>query len=184
MKIYVGSLNPAKVDAVREALTDHPAFASCDVTGFDAASNVSDQPKTLEETVRGAMNRAKAAWREGGIAFGLESGLMEVPYTRTGRMDICVCAIYNGTDYCHGISSAWECPVNITKMMLEDGMNMNDAFYAAGLTNDPKIGSSVGAVGLLTEGRVDRKAYTMQAIHMAMIHAKDFALTEKVGTEI
>jgi inosine/xanthosine triphosphatase len=172
MKIYVGSLNPAKVDAVRETMADHPAFALCEVVGFEASSDVSDQPKSLEETVRGAMNRAKAAWQEGGIAFGLESGLMEVPYTRTGHMDICVCAIFDGADYHHGISSAWECPPDVTKMMLEDGMNMNDAFYKSGRTNDPKIGSSVGAVGLLTEGRVDRKAYTKQAIHMAMIHVK------------
>lgn len=172
MKIYVGSQNPAKVEAVREALADHPSLANCEVIGFDAASGVSEQPKSLDETIRGAMNRAEAAWQEGGIAFGLESGLMEVPHTRTGHMDICVCAIYDGEGHVHGISSAWECPPEITKMMLEDGLTMNDAFYKSGLTDDPKIGSSIGAIGLLTEGRVDRKAYTKQAIHMAMIHLK------------
>ncbi len=172
MKIYVGSLNPTKVAAVREAVADHPDFSSCDVIGSEVASDVSEQPKTIEETVRGAMNRARAAWQEGGISFGLESGLMEVPYTRTGYMDICVCAIYDGADYHHGISSAWECPVDVTKMMLEDGMNMSEAFYKSGRTDDPSIGSSIGVISVLTGGRVDRKAYTMQAIHMAMIHLK------------
>ncbi len=172
MKIYVGSLNPTKVAAVREAMADHSDFSSWEVVGDDVPSGVSDQPKTIEETVRGAMNRARAAWREGGISFGLESGLMEVPHTRTGYMDICVCAIYDGTEYHHGISSAWECPVDITRMMLEDGMNMSEAFYKSGRTDDPNIGSSTGVINVLTNGRVDRKAYTKQAIHMAIIHLK------------
>ena len=87
-------------------------------------------------------------------------------------MDVCVCAIWDGAKHVSGISSAWECPPEITKMMLEEGMTMNDAFYKSGRTDDPKIGASVGAIGLLTDGRVDRKAYTKQAIHMAMIHMK------------
>ncbi len=172
MKIYVGSLNPAKVEAVREALADYPAFADCEVVGFEATSGVSEQPKSLEETMRGAINRAKHAWQEGGVGFGLESGLMQVPHTETGHMDVCVCAIWNGERHVTGISSAWECPPEITKMMLEEGLTMNDAFYKSGRTDDPKIGNTAGAIGLLTEGRVDRKAYTKQAIHMAMIHLK------------
>ena len=178
MKIFVGSLNPAKVNAVRETLSEYPAFAGCEVLGFDAVSNVSDQPKTLEETMRGAINRAKHAATQGGIGFGLESGLMQVPYTETGHMDVCVCAIWNGEKHVTGISSAWECPPEITRMMIDEGLDMQEAFYKSGRTNDPKIGSSIGAIGLLTEGRVDRKAYTKQAITMAMIHAKEFATTE------
>ncbi len=172
MKIFVGSLNPAKVEAVRELLAEYPEFANSEVVGFEAASGVSDQPKSLDETLRGAMNRAKHAWQEAGLAFGLESGLMEVPYTRTGHMDICVCAIYDGETYLHGISSAWECPPDMTKMMLEDGLDMQEACYRSGRTTDPKIGSSMGVLGLLTEGRLDRKTYTKQAILMAMIHLK------------
>ncbi|MFA5854170.1 MAG: inosine/xanthosine triphosphatase [Patescibacteria group bacterium] len=172
MKIYVGSLNPAKVEAVREALSDYPLFANCEVVGFEASSGVSEQPKSLDETMRGAITRAKHAWQEGGVGFGLESGLMQVPHTETGHMDVCVCAIWDGQKHVTGISSAWECPPEITKMMIEDGMDMQEAFYRSGRTDDPKIGSSIGAIGLLTEGRIDRKAYTKQAIHMAMIHLK------------
>jgi len=50
---------------------------------------------------------------------------------------------------------------------------MNQAFSRAGLTNNPKLGSQEGAVGLLTKGRLTRKEYTKQAIRTALIHLEN-----------
>lgn len=172
MRINVGSKNEVKVGAVRELAAEYPFLASAEVLGFEAPSGVSDQPKTLEETITGAMNRARGAWDAGSCdaAFGIESGLMAVPYTRTGHMDVCACAIYDGSEFHLGLSSAWEIPTDAAKLMLEDGLDMNDAFHKAGYTDDPKIGSAGGAIGILTKGRLDRKAYTKEAIRTALIH--------------
>lgn len=172
MRIIVGSKNEVKVGAVRELVPEYPFMASAEISGFDAKSGVADQPKTLEETVTGAMNRARGAWESGACdaALGIESGLMVVPFTKTGHMDVCACAIYDGAEFHLGLSSAWEVPADAAKLMLEQGLDMNDAFNQAGYTDNPKIGSAEGAIGLLTKGRVDRKAYTKEAVRMALIH--------------
>jgi len=39
----------------------------------------------------------------------------------------------------------------------KEGIDANEAFYRCGLTSDRKIGSSQGAIGLLTKGRISRK---------------------------
>ena len=62
MRIHVGSTNEVKVGAVREVSAEYPCIAGAEIVGVEAASGVADQPKTLDETIRGAINRAKAAF--------------------------------------------------------------------------------------------------------------------------
>lgn len=170
MKIIVGSKNPIKVGAVAESLLLYPHLAGAEVFGVEASSGVSDQPKTLEETVQGAINRAKAVFKDCDYGFGLESGLMAVPSTKSGFMDVCVCAIFDGSECYLGLSSAWEAPKAVMKHMLKDGLDMNDAAFKAGFTKDPKVGSAEGLVGIVTKGRLTRKEYTKEAIRTALIH--------------
>lgn len=173
MKIIVGSKNKVKVDAVREALAEYPRFAKVEIIETDVPSGVSDQPASLEETVRGATNRAKAAFENCDYAVGLESGLMHVPGTRTGYMDVCVAAIYDGKETHFGLSSAWELPDRaMTDLLVKKGMNLTDALNTLGFVDNPNIGREEGALGFFTEGRLTRKDYTKQALHMALIHIK------------
>ncbi|MBI2473512.1 DUF84 family protein [Candidatus Uhrbacteria bacterium] len=170
MNIRVGSLNKIKVEAVRELLQDYPHLASFTVEGVSVESAVSAQPKTLEETIQGAMHRAQAVFENCTYSFGIESGLMAVPYTKTGFMDVCVCVIYNGKDYYLGLSSAWEVPQPVTRLIMEEGLDMNDAAMRAGYTTNSNIGSDQGLIGIVTKGRLDRKTYTKEAIRTALIH--------------
>lgn len=170
MKIIVGSVNPVKISAVAESLILYSHLAGAEVSGLEAASGVSDQPKTLEETVRGAMNRAKGVFKDCDYSFGLESGLMAVPNTKSGFMDVCVCAIYDGLEFHLGLSSAWEAPKKVMEHILKEGLDMNDAAFKAGFTKDPKVGSSEGLVGIMTKGRLTRKEYTKEAVRTALIH--------------
>ncbi len=176
MRIGVGSTNPVKVQAVRELALVYDLLRDADIISFDVASQVSDQPKSIGETVQGAKNRAKAAFEGCDLGFGLESGFMEVPGTKTGMLDCGVCAIYDGKDFAIGISSAFECPPVVMKLVHEESLDLNQAFHKIGLTKDPKIGSSQGAVGLLTKGRIPRLEYTIQSIIMAMIHLENAEL--------
>lgn len=173
MKINVASKNPVKVEAVREILVDYPDFRDYDVCGIETNSGVSEQPKSLEETVQGAINRARAVFNGSVYSFGIESGLMLVPQTKTGSMDFCACAIYDGDNYNLGLSCAFEFPTKVTQMIHDDGIDANEAFYRLGLTTNKKIGSSEGAIGMLTKGRMSRKDYTKQAIQMALIHLEN-----------
>ncbi len=82
MKILVGSKNNVKVDAVREMIADYPHLKDAEILGVETVSGVSNQPKSLEETVKGAINRAKSVFTDCDYSFGIESGLMAVPKTK------------------------------------------------------------------------------------------------------
>ena len=99
LKIKIGSQNKVKIGAVTEILRDYPHLAHAALESVDASSEVSDQPKSLDETIQGATNRARNAFRDCDYSIGLESGLMLVPNTKTGYMDVCVCAIYDGKEF-------------------------------------------------------------------------------------
>lgn len=171
MIIHVGSTNKAKVEAVAEMLAEYPHLCDAKVSGESAESGVSAQPFSLDETIRGAMNRAKEVIKHADYSIGIESGLMEVPHTKSGYMDICVCAIYDGKEFHLGVSSAWEFPdPNIISMMQKEGLDMSQAINKAGLTTSATIGMEEGAIGILTKGRLDRKEYTKQALRVALIH--------------
>ena len=170
MNICVGTANSAKLDAVREILHDYPHLKDAIVVSKEVKSGVSDQPKSLDESVQGAMNRALAAFHECVYSIGIESGLMSVPSTKSGYMDVCVCAIFDGNEYHLGLSSAWEAPAQVMKHMMEDGMNMNDAAHKSGLTDNLTVGAAEGLIGIVTKGRLTRKAYTKEALRTALIH--------------
>lgn len=172
MKIKVASLNPQKIQAVIDTVADYEILRDSIVEGINASSGVSDQPKSLEETVNGAINRAKNAYVDCDYSFGIESGLITVPNTKSGFMDLCFCAIYDGKDIHLGCSSVFEIPQKIVDLM-NQGMNMQDACFAAGVTGNKNLGSAEGLIGILTKGRVTRLAYTKQAIISALIHLEN-----------
>src|SRR3989344_4803137 len=175
MIINVGSKNKVKVGAVEEILKDYTHLARAKISGVDVDSGVSAQPKSFEETIQGAINRAKDSFKDCDYSIGLESGLMNVPHSKSGYMDVCVCAIYDGKEFHIGLSSAWEFPdKRITDFIIKDGMNTTEAINKAGLANNPEIGSQEGAIGMLTKGRMDRKEYTKQALRTALIHLEQF----------
>ncbi len=170
MNINIGSQNKIKVEALEEILQDYPHLKDAEIVKKDVDSEVGDQPKSLDETITGAMNRAKNAFGDCEYSFGLESGLIVVPHTKTGYMDVSACAIFDGKEYHLGLSSAWEAPKKVSDYMLKDGLNMNDAAYKAGMTKDLNVGSAEGLVGVVTKGRLTRKAYTKESIRTALIH--------------
>lgn len=169
MHIALGSTNAVKVSALTALIPEYAFLAGSEVYTVRTESGVSDQPQSLDETIRGAKNRAERAYQGSGLGFGIESGLMEVPHTKTGVMDVTVCAIYDGAEYHLGLSSALECPPKTIELVRTANMDLSQAFNHAGFTQEENIGSSQGFLGLLTNGRIDRHAYTKQAIIMALV---------------
>jgi inosine/xanthosine triphosphatase len=170
MNINIASKNPVKVVALKEMLLDYKKLKDAKVNSVEVSSGVSDQPKSLKETIEGARNRAKSSYKDCVYSFGVESGLMAVPHTKSGYMDVCACAIFDGKDYHLGLSSAWEAPETVSKLMLEEGMDMNQAAFEAGFSDNKKVGSAQGLVGIMTKGRLSRKEYTKEAIRTSLIH--------------
>ena len=181
MKINVGSENRVKTDAVRESVSGYSFLTGAEVVSVAVESGVSEQPKSAEETITGAMNRARSAFNGCDLSFGIEDGLMSVPGTKTGYMNICACAIYDGQEFHIGLSSAFEYPPDVTGLVFRKGLDINQAFHRTGLTDNPKVGSSEGAIGILTKGRLNRKEYTKQAVTTALIHLDNSHLFQKNG---
>lgn len=170
MNINVGSTNQAKINAVKEIIAEYDFLQGARVRAIDVSSKVSQQPISIEETIKGAMNRAKNAFRDCDLSFGIESGLMKIPYTKTGYMDVTACAIYDGKEFHIGLSSAFEYPKDMTRLVFEEGFTISQAAHKTGLTKNPKLGFREGVIGILTKGRLPRKEYTKQALRTALIH--------------
>ena len=73
--LFLGSTNPAKLDAVQAVFTTERGFT---VVARDAPSGVAEQPRSDDETRAGAVNRAHWLVRQPDVdlGLGLEGGLI------------------------------------------------------------------------------------------------------------
>jgi inosine/xanthosine triphosphatase len=80
MKIAVGSLNPVKIEAVKEAFSIVWPDIGCEVMGVEVVSGVPAQPMSDRESIRGAINRANKAISAANADYGvgLEGGLQKI----------------------------------------------------------------------------------------------------------
>lgn len=176
MLVAVGSTNEAKVLAVKEIIVSSPQFSKVQVHSIPTHSDVADQPISLQETIRGAKNRAKNAFNKSGeciYSFGIESGLMEAPEVSTGFLHISVCSIYDGENYYTGLSTGFELPPQILELILVKKMDLTQACLYLGISSNEKIGSEEGLIGILTNGKVDRKEYSKQCITTALLQLEN-----------
>lgn len=184
MRIIVGSANPVKLAATADTFRDLLRPASSvpfllEVTGKDVPSGVSDQPRSLEETVVGAHNRANKVGEAHGFAddtvfVGIESGLMRVnpaPYGSKYDLDVCAAVILFSGFWSLGLSGAWMVPRDIMAAVNRHETNLDAASKFAGYTGKDRVGQEEGLIGVLTQGRINRKAYTRQALDMAAVNA-------------
>lgn len=172
MKIHVGSKNQTKVQAVKDAVALYPKlFPNPEIIGIDVNVELFGHPKSIKETVEGAVERAKNAFSDCDYSFGIEGGLMEVPYTKTGFMETGACAIYDGKNVYLGLGPAYEWPTKVTEMILSGKADASQAFKQRGYTHHEKLGAVEGGIiGYLTDGRLTREEFTKYSIIMALIH--------------
>ncbi|MBI4262143.1 DUF84 family protein, partial [Candidatus Uhrbacteria bacterium] len=168
MKISVGSKNKTRLKAVIDAVVLYPKlFPNPEIIGVDTAIALYGHPISIKETVAGAVQRAKDAFHDCAYSFGLEGGLMEVPLSKSGFMEISVCAIYNGKAVHLGISPAFEWPKKVTDMVVKGIADASTAFKQLGLTQQEKLGAMEGGItGFLTHGRLTREASIVHSIIM------------------
>lgn len=144
-KIIIGSLNPAKVDAVRRAFPDD------DVVGMAVESGVSEQPTSDEETLQGAINRAKQAKRYGDIGIGLEGGVAYTPY---GLFLVNYGALVDEEGQCY-VAGGLRIPLpDAIKEGLERGLELGDVMDA--FTKKKGVKHDEGAIGVFTANGVKR----------------------------
>lgn len=163
--VVVGSKNPVKINATKNVL--ERIYDDLTVSSLNVDSEVPDQPFGMDQTVQGAINRAKNAYSEGcDLGVGIESGLIEVPHTLTGYIDIQWCAIFDGDKITIGASSGFEYPPSVIKQVLE-GFEVGDVMDKVTGVND--MGQKKGAVSHLSHDMLNRTENTEECVLTAMI---------------
>jgi inosine/xanthosine triphosphatase len=169
MKVIIGSKNPVKIAAVKRAFTT--CFPNEDIQYVDqeTASGVADQPLTLEETMQGAINRAKnASNNDASYSVGLEGGIF---FQKVGGRE-------------EGIELSWACVLDcqtgryqlasgpgfpVLPSILQHihaGENLSDALEIEyKLVN---AGAAKGYVGWLSDNIIDREDTCYEATCLAL----------------
>ena len=175
MKIGVGSTNEVKLNAVRDTLLLYPdIFPEPEIVSVDVEVEEFGHPKNIEQTTKGAVDRAKESYVGNNYGFGLESGLVEMPYSKTGFLEIQICAIYDGHDMYIGSAPGFEWPPAVAKLIASGKADGSKAFKDAGLTDQDRLGSVKGGIiGVLTKGRLTREDQAKHSIIMALIQIEN-----------
>ena len=174
LRVAVGSKNPVKVAAVRQAFfrafPDRPLVC----VGHDVPSGVSDQPWGRDETRQGALQRAHGALlAEAGAdyAVGVEGGVVEA---HDGCLrSVAYVAIHRGRDLRISVeqTASFKLPPRVERLLLgeEPGHGKLELGAACDLvfneTNSKQQGGTVGAV---TRGLLDRTTYYEHAVVCAL----------------
>ena len=151
--IAVGSTNPVKVAAARAVLES--LVSEVRVEGVAVASQVADQPFGDEETIRGAITRARAALEAlaADLGVGIEGGVVK---GADGSMRTCAWAAVVSSDGRTGVGGSLAIPLpTAVANSIREGLELGHAMDRLIGERNTKHGK--GAVGILTAGLVDRQ---------------------------
>jgi inosine/xanthosine triphosphatase len=154
--VAVGSTNPVKVAAVRAVLERVAPTARVEPTSVP--STVRDQPFGDNETIRGAVARARGAREATGadLGIGIEGGVVEVVLEHTLRTCAWAAVIDASGRQGVGGSLAMPLPPAVASLVRDSGLELGVAMDRFTGEHDTK--HRQGAVGILTAGLVDRQA--------------------------
>ena len=173
-RVVVASQNPVKIRSVTEGCAQMFAGETCAVSGVSVSSGVSDQPMSDADTYTGAVNRAHAVrllYPDADYCVGIEGGLEE----KEGEFEVFAWIVVLGKDgrMGKGRSATFFLPPPIAEH-IQAGKELGQATDLVFNETDTKLHK--GTVGILTAGAIDRTAYYVQPVIMALMPFKNFAL--------
>ncbi|KRE93333.1 hypothetical protein ASG89_07495 [Paenibacillus sp. Soil766] len=162
VRIALGTNNHAKRDAVVSATGVEPICHA-------VPSGVSDQPLTEDETILGAITRAKnvlIAVPDADFGLGLEGGLTYDSIHTQQWYLFSVCAAWDGKQLYVGKGLYFPIPHEIGERLLQGGTELRHIIDELGST----VGSNhkEGAYGLFTNGRITRSDVFRDAVIAAL----------------
>lgn len=152
-RIAVGSLNPVKINAVRSVALHWTA--EVEIVPIAVASGVPDQPWGDDETIRGAIQRARAAREAVGadVGVGIEGGVVQSP---SGQLRTCAWAAVAYADDQVEVGGSLSMPLpQVVGDLVRAGTELGHAIDHVAQLSNTKHGA--GAVGILTANLVDRQ---------------------------
>lgn len=163
LRVFVGTGNEVKVEAVARVF--RRIFGRADVKGRRVESGVRAQPLG-DEALKGAIHRARRAIGDGDFGVGIEAGLVRVKDSAV-VLDVQYCAVVDRfRRVTVGSGPGFVHPPAVLQMVRE-GKTVGQAMET--LTGIRDIGRKEGAIGYLTQGRMDRTQLTEIAVLMALV---------------
>lgn len=154
-EIAIGSTNPVKIQAVRNALIDEKMH----VVSCAGSSNVRSQPLSDEETLQGAINRAKNCLEktDSTLAIGLEAGVVFLQ----DNLYLChwgaIVDRHQNIYFTNGPLILL--PLEYWKL-LQEGQSLEDIMHhSTGIEN---LGTKSGAIGIFTNNKLNREEVMTQ----------------------
>ncbi len=167
MKVIVGSKNPVKLKTVEQGFAMMFPDETFEFVTYDAKSGVADQPIGEDETRTGSCNRAKdcaTAYPDADYFAGLEGGLVE---EGEGFRAVAWMRVQNSEGkFSPAHTGSFLLPKEVS-VAIREGMELGHAVDMVFGTSNIK--HKEGAVGVLTNGVVDRVAYYVPALVFALI---------------
>jgi inosine/xanthosine triphosphatase len=176
LAVVVASSNPVKITAAREGFARIFPDAELDVRGISVSSGVSEQPFSSAETLRGALNRAQAARNQAPLAdywVGIEGGVEPEPEGELTQGELWAfawVAILGVDRVGKGRTGTFALPPQVADLVRQ-GIELGTADDIVFQRSNSK--QENGAVGLLTENVIDRAAFYVQAVILALIPFKN-----------
>ena len=168
--VIVASKNPVKIQATYTGLTTFFSRTNWEVQGHSVPSGVSDQPMCDEETLQGAMNRAqtaKAQFPSASLWVGIEGGCS----FHDDKMWVFAWVVMaSKVRISKAKTSTFALPEKISTLV-QKGFELGvatDMVY--GQTNTKH---SLGVVGMLSNGHIDRTQYYVQPMILAAMAFKE-----------
>ena len=173
-KIVVASKNPVKINTALAGFTKMFPDELFDVEGVSVPSNVSDQPLSEEETLKGAINRVENAYKEIPDAdywIGIEGGLEEI----NGDFEAFAWIVVRDRSdkLGKGRTGSFFLPKAVSDLV-KQGFELGTADDMVFKKENSK--QSNGAVGILTNDVLTRTTYYEPAVILALIPFKNPSL--------
>jgi inosine/xanthosine triphosphatase len=164
--ISVASTNPVKLQAALDGFIQMFPKESFEVRAVKTSPTVSEQPLTDEETLQGALERAKRAKELTPLSdywVGIEGGVME----RGSALSAFAWVVVLSEERCgKGRSGEFFLPENIANLVRQ-GIELGEADDRIFSRKNSK--QSNGAIGLLTGDAVNRLNLYVPAVIFALI---------------
>lgn len=176
MKIFVGSANPVKVNAVIAAAVE--TWPEVEAEGFGVVSGVADQPKSDEETKQGAINRAKAALEKGTshieklkdsdqvLGVGMEGGIVDLGEEMWSTVWAAVIDKQGNLSLSAG--ARFQVPNSVADKIRQKIEMGHAVAQIVGEKDMDKIKQQEGLIGILTDGFIDRTEEYQGIIKLAL----------------
>lgn len=164
MQVVVGSENPVKVEAARQAFSIY--FDAIEVRGVKVSSGVKPVPTSGAETLQGALTRVRGAAlavSDADFSVGIEAGIITVDQY---KLALGFAAVLKADELGLGSSSGFQLPSELVakldptsdafKQLIDDTLGGENLFQG------------VGVIGVLTQGKLTRTTILRDAVICAL----------------